>query len=124
MRTENDVGRAVAQWLRLHRIFFYRNNNAPIFQPTRTTGATIIGHYRAAHPDTPKGLADYVAVIEGYILMIETKAPGKGLSKEQKEIQSRVTAAGGFYFKVESLTDLEAGIQIVRRVIRERRLRG
>src|SRR5712692_2438835 len=63
---ESEVQRAICDYLALRKVFFFRCNNKPIFDPTRKV-------FRALPKYTPKGIGDILAVKDGKAIFIEVK---------------------------------------------------
>lgn len=77
---ENDVKRAVRQYLELLGYDVYPINNGGVWNAKRQQ---FIFHGK-------KGMCDLIAIKPPKILFIETKAPGKKLSEEQEEFMRSV----------------------------------
>lgn len=93
---ESDVQRAILDYLRLKRIFCYKNSTVGIYK--RATGTYI--------PSQALGSPDIVCVINGQYVGIEVKAPGGRQSEHQKEFQRQLEAAGGRYILAYSLDEV------------------
>lgn len=104
---ERGVKEAVCDWLDAHHIPWNRMNSGKvqIFNP----------HTRKVYwmQLCKTGTEDISAIWRGgRYLAIETKAPGKGLGKEQKRRQAEVRAAGGIYIKANSVDELALALSI------------
>lgn len=89
-QTENDVKKAITQWLEYHGWEVYRINNGGVWNAQRKR---YIFHGK-------KGFSDIVAIKKPHILFIETKAPGKKLSDEQEVFLQSINdcnQVAGFY---------------------------
>jgi hypothetical protein len=64
---ESDIQRAICDYLALRKVFFFRCNNQPIFDPARKT-------FRALPKYTMKGISDIIALKDGCAFFIEVKA--------------------------------------------------
>jgi hypothetical protein len=96
---ESDVQRAICDYLALRKVFFFRCNNQPIFDPVRKV-------FRALPKYTMKGISDIIALKEGRAFFIEVKG-GKGqMSPEQHEFARAVFLAGGTYFVARTIDDV------------------
>lgn len=98
---EKVIQLAICDYLTYRKHFFYRNNNTPVFDTTRQA-------FRAMPKHTPKGLPDVVVIFKGQYIGLEVKRPGGKQSPEQKDIETRVKAAGGNYAVVYSIDDVKA----------------
>jgi len=104
--TEADVLRACLDYLALdpNRIgyVFWRQNTAPTYEPTRQ-------QYRAMPKYARKGVPDIIVLLppHGRFLGIEVKGPQGRQSPEQKGFQFDIERAGGLYWIVRSVDDLE-----------------
>ena len=61
---------------------------------------------------TTNGIPDIIAVIDGKFIGLEFKTYRGRQSEDQKIFQERLEAAGGRYFIIRSLTDLEKTISL------------
>ena len=108
--TEAQIQKAIMQWGGYKRILMHRIN--VIGTPLHKAGKTI---YR---PSTNKGMADIHAtvLVEGIPVSVWLEVKGKKgkLSMNQKLFQYSVEAAGGFYFLVRSIEDVELALAEVR----------
>jgi hypothetical protein len=98
---EKDIQASICDYLALRKHFFYRNNNTPIFDPTRQA-------FRAMPKYTPKGIADIIVVHVGRPYFLEVKRPKTYQSPEQKQFQDDVERAGALYAVVRSIDDVQA----------------
>lgn len=93
---EGQVQKACMDWLKLHRVFHYRQNNLPTPMPD--------GTFRPVHF---RGLPDCVAIIAGRYIGIEFKSDIGRQSEDQKFFEERCKASGGLYFLIRSIDDME-----------------
>ena len=107
--TEAQIQKAILQYGGYKRILMHRIN--VIGTPLHKAGKTI---YR---PSTNKGMADiHATVLVGDIpvsVWLEVKTAKGRISENQKIFSDTVTAAGGFYYVVRSIDDVEAALRDV-----------
>jgi predicted methyltransferase len=108
--TEAHIQKAILQWGQYKKVLMHRIN--VIGTPLHKNGLTV---YR---PSTNRGMADiHATVLVGKIpvsVWFEVKTKKGKLSPNQKAFQESVTAAGGFYWVVRSIDDVEWAIAEVR----------
>ncbi len=108
--TEAHIQKAILQWGGYKRILMHRIN--VIGTPLHKNGLTV---YR---PSTNKGMADiHATIVVGNIpvsVWLEVKTKKGKLSANQKAFNEVVTAAGGVYYVVRSIDDVELVIAEVR----------
>ena len=95
---ESQIVSAICDYLSLRKVFFYRQNNFPIWQKD---------HFRAMPKFTPKGLPDIVVIKNGKYIGLEVKRKGQNLREEQVAIGKLIMKAGGDYFMVRSISDVQ-----------------
>lgn len=105
--TETQLVAACLEMLSVYRIFGWRNNSGAF----KTESG---GFYRFG----AKGSPDILAICNGKFIGIECKVGHNKLSPAQVDFQRRVEAAGGNYWLVYSLDDLE---KYVNPMVRQRR---
>jgi hypothetical protein len=104
---EADVLSACLAWLRLHRLFCWRNNNAGILRTDRRTGKTFHKFSGEA------GSSDILGVLPGgRFFACECKRPGGKLSLLQAEFLDHVRKEGGLALCVSSVTELERALTL------------
>lgn len=113
--TEAQIQKAILQWGGYKRILMHRIN--VIGTPLHKAGKTI---YR---PSTNKGMADiHATVLVGGIpvsVWLEVKTKKGRISENQKLFSDTVKAAGGFYYVVRSIDDVEDALRdVTQRTIR------
>ena len=94
--SEKHIQKAILDYLAFKKIFHYRQNSGAF----KTESG---GYMRTA---SVSGLPDIVAIKDGLYIGLEVKTATGKQSKEQREIQNRITAAGGLYLVVRSLDDV------------------
>jgi len=108
--TEAQIQKAIMQWGGYKRILMHRIN--VIGTPLHKDGLTV---YR---PSTNKGMADIHAtvLVESIPVSVwlEVKTKKGKLSANQKAFQESIEAAGGFYYVVRSIDDVDMAIQQTR----------
>ena len=108
--TEAQIQKAILQWGGYKRILMHRIN--VIGTPLHKDGLTV---YR---PSTNKGMADiHCTVMVDKIpvsVWLEVKTKRGKLSVNQKLFQYSIEAAGGFYYLVRSIEDVELALAEVR----------
>ena len=108
--TEAQIQKAIMQWGQYKKVLMHRIN--VIGTPLHKDGLTV---YR---PSTNKGMADIHAtvLVEGIPVSVwlEVKTKKGKLSPNQKAFQESIEAAGGFYYVVRSIEDVEFALAIVR----------
>jgi len=108
--TEAQIQKAILQWGGYKRILMHRIN--VIGTPLHKAGKTI---YR---PSTNRGMADIHAtvLVEGIPVSVwlEVKTKKGRISDNQKAFQESIEAAGGFYYVVRSIDDVDLAIQQTR----------
>lgn len=107
MAGENEVQKAIMQYLWYNKIFFYRNNNFPAYDTKRKA-------YRQMPPGTMRGVSDIVGIYKGKPFYIEVKKPEPDKTypaKEQKDFIKKVQDEGGIAFVARSIDDVIAGLK-------------
>lgn len=103
---EKDIQREICEYLTNKGIFFWRNNNVPIFGRSNDG----IKRFRAMPKYTPKGLPDIICLHKGIFLGLEVKRPESFLKNgtpEQRLICQKIIVNGGVYKIVFSVSDVE-----------------
>jgi len=108
--TEAHIQKAIMQWGQYKKVLMHRIN--VIGTPLHKDGLTV---YR---PSTNKGMADIHAtlIVEGIPVSVwlEVKTKKGKLSANQKAFQKSIEAAGGYYYVVRSIDDVDLAIQQTR----------
>ena len=94
--SEKHIQKTILDYLAFKKIFHYRQNSGAF----KTESG---GYMRTA---SVSGLPDIVAIKDGIYIGLEVKTATGRQSEEQREIQNRITAAGGLYLVVRSLDDV------------------
>lgn len=83
-------------------VFFWRQNNLPIFDPKLNSG---YGAYRS-HSGM-KGVPDIICIIHGQFVGIEIKAGNDRMSEHQILFKKRCVRNGGKYLIVKKPEDVD-----------------
>lgn len=100
--SEKDAQKGICEYLALRmgqkKLMFWRNNNAPIFDPK-------LGFHRKLPAHTLKGSPDIIVIHNGFFIGLEVKGSGVKLSPDQVKFQTMVKEiGGGEYHRVTRLT--------------------
>lgn len=98
--SESDVLRSICDYLAYKKLFFWRNNNLPVYDSTHKI-------FRAMPKYSMLGVPDIIIVKDGQFIGLEVKQKGTYQSKHQKEFERKCKEAGGKYFVVRSIDDLK-----------------
>jgi hypothetical protein len=114
--TEAQIQKSILQWGAAKRILMFRIN--VIGTPLHKKGVTV---YR---PSTNRGMADiHCQVLVGKIpvsVWLEVKRKRGKLSMYQEAFRDSVQAAGGYYFLVRSIEDVELALaEVSQRTIQQ-----
>lgn len=98
---EREVLKACLDFLHLHGIFVWRQNQGAI--PLKEGGyRRFVGQ---------RGVSDCLGILPGgTFLAVEVKRPGGKMSQDQVEFQERVASLGGVACCVSSVGELEADL--------------
>lgn len=97
---EGKIQNAICKWLRSQHIFFFRVNNAPVFDAR-------LGGYRGMGEFAMKGIPDIITIPpDGIFTGIEVKAPRGVQSADQKLFERRCLQNNGRYILARSLEDV------------------
>lgn len=99
--SEADIQRAILDYLRLKKVFHYRNNSGAAVIP-KADGSHRFFRFGAA------GSPDIICVVSGQYIGLEVKAPKAKLSETQQTFQDQLEKAGGKYFVVRSVEEVAA----------------
>lgn len=97
---ETTIQNSICEYLQYRKVFFWRNNNIPVFDKKRNI-------YRTLPKYAMKGTPDIIVVKDGFFIGLEVKMPKQYQSREQKEFQKNLKEAGGEYYVVRSINDLQ-----------------
>ncbi len=103
---ETDIQSAILDFLSYNKIFAWRNNNTPVYDPTRKA-------FRAMPKGSIKGVADILGILsDGRMLAIEVKRPKCYASKVQKEFLTNINNNEGVGFVAKSVDDVRNVLNI------------
>lgn len=105
--TETQILNQIQQYLRLKRIFHYRNNSGGALLQNKPDGRKYRVQFGV------RGMPDIVAVVNGIYVGFEVKTAIGKQSPHQKLFQDNLTHAGGRYFIIRSLDDLIEAMRII-----------
>ena len=111
--TEAQIQKAILQWGTYKKILMHRINviGTPVHKKDGSTG------YR---PSTNAGMADIHAtvVVEDIPVSVwlEVKTKTGKQSPKQKQFQDAVEAAGGYYFIVRSIDEVDESLRLVKQL--------
>lgn len=98
---EKDIQKEICDWLMSEKVFFWRHNNAPIFQRDKYGG-----RFRRQSKYTPNGLPDIMIMYKGFFIGLEVKVPNYWKRTDaQVDIMERMQLAGARYYLVTSLQE-------------------
>ena len=109
---EADIQNAICEYLELKGLFFWRQNNMPVFNSKTMS-------YRSMPKYSMKGVPDIIVISDGgYMIGIEVKKPKTAtspktyLSKEQKEFKRRCEEVGAEYYVIRSVDELKPTLNL------------
>ena len=102
MALENEVLRVTGDYLTLKRYCFWRANNTPVFQNDKGNA-----RFRSMPRFSKHGVPDFILVKQGKFIGLECKKKGGYQSEHQKIFQQDIEKAGGQYYVIRSLEDLQ-----------------
>ena len=111
--TEAQIQKAILQWGTYKKILMHRINviGTPVHKKDGSTG------YR---PSTNAGMADIHATIMvediPVSVWLEVKTKTGKQSPKQKQFQDAVEAAGGYYFIVRSIDEVDESLRLVKQL--------
>lgn len=94
---EKDIQKSIIDYLRRRGIFFWKNNTAGIYK--KSTGSYI--------PSQSVGAPDICVIHNGKFIGLEVKQPTGKQSPGQIEFERKILNAGGFYYVVTSINDVQ-----------------
>lgn len=96
--SESQIQNSICDYLSLKHYFFWRQNTAPMFRD---------GRFFSMPRHSKKGVPDIILISQGQFIGLEVKREGGKQSPYQKEFQVGCEKAGGKYYIVTDLKDLE-----------------
>jgi hypothetical protein len=104
---ESELELAICHFLRINRVFFWKQPNRGYFDPR-------LGRYkRDLNPYTVKGVPDLILIMAGHFVGWEIKTEKGRQSPDQKEFEERVKNAGAFYFVIRSVEEAETTLKLL-----------
>lgn len=96
---EKDIQMTICKYLEIKGIFFWRQNNTPIFAQ---------GRFRAMPKYSKLGIPDIIAILppNGRFVAIEVKRPNGKLSEHQEAFRDELQRIGGLYVVATSVDDI------------------
>lgn len=101
--SESVILRQILTYLRLKKIFCWRQNTTGVYD-------SKAGTYRTRSYGSLKGVSDILGVHRGRALAIEVKSAKGRLSPEQTEFLRIFTESGGIAFVARSIEDVEKSL--------------
>lgn len=98
---EKEIQLAICDYLALKGYFFWRQNTTPVFKQKEN-------RYIAMPKYGKSGLPDIFLIKEGIFYGLEVKRPNTKQSDAQLLFQKELENAGGKYFVVRSIEDVQA----------------
>ena len=96
--TEHEIQEQILMWLKLKRIFHYRQNSGGLKKGSHFVKFGV------------PGAPDIVAIIKGQYVGIEVKRVNGLQSQQQYFFQKELEKAGGKYILARSLADVESAL--------------
>lgn len=102
MAKETDIQKAICDYLSLRKHFFWRSNNTPISQIEN--GKRV---FRKMSKYAVAGVPDIIVIKDGFFIGLEVKQDKGRQSDGQKEFEKMCKNAGGEYYVVRSIDDVQ-----------------
>lgn len=99
---ERDIQNACLQWLTLRKVCHVRLS---VNSSTIMAGGKMI-----RLPNPMRGWPDILTIVKGRAVGLEIKASTKQ-SEEQKSVQEYIEKAGGLYYVIHSISELESALK-------------
>lgn len=105
---EKYIIQQIVGYLNFKGVFFWRNNTGAVKAAYTRKRGPLMGRtfFRFMRFGIP-GMSDFIAIIKGVPVFIEAKAPGGKQSPAQKEFQQKVIDAGGQYWLIFKIEDMD-----------------
>jgi len=97
-QSEAQIQLAICDYLFLKKYFFWRQNTIPVFSN---------GRFRSMPKYSKTGVPDIILVRNGTFVGIEVKTKKGVQSENQKKFQKDLEKAGGEYYLVDSLQEIQ-----------------
>lgn len=105
--SESQIEMQICHYLRVKRLFFYKAPMAGFFDTRQGT------FRRHTNPYVKRGVPDLIVILPGgKYLGLEVKSKTGRQSDHQKEFERGVKDAGGLYYLVRSLEDVETILKL------------
>jgi hypothetical protein len=103
--SESEILNSICEYLSLRQHFFFRTNNAPVFQSDGMGG----GFYRKQSKWAINGIPDIILIGKecGQFVGLEVKTVGGKQSPDQKYFQQRCEDLSAEYYVVRSIEDCQ-----------------
>jgi len=95
--SESDIQNTILRYLKLKKVFHYRQNSSAVKIDKRFIRSTSIN-----------GLPDIICILEGTYIGLEVKTDIGTLNANQIKTHREIIAAGGLVYVVRSLNDVKA----------------
>jgi hypothetical protein len=95
---ESDIQRQILDYLKIKKIFAWRNNSVGIYDPIKRI-------YRK-NPQTMQGVSDIIGIYKTKPMFIEIKSEKGIVSSEQEYFIERIKQEGGIAFVARSVEDV------------------
>ena len=102
---EKDIERSICDWLRIKGFFFWKQPSAGFFDTTRKT------FRKHTSPYVRNGVPDIIVVKDGAFYGFEVKSETGRQSQAQIDFERDLRHAGGNYFLVRSIEDVENALR-------------
>ena len=97
---ETDIQKSICEYLARRRHFFWRNNNTSIYDATKKVFRRMPAYSMAGTPDI-------IVIKDGWFIALEIKQKGGKQSEGQKIFEQKCKEAGGEYYVVKSIEDVQ-----------------
>ncbi len=97
---ERDIQKAICDYLALRKHFFWRQNTGAIMDAKS-------GGYRSMPKYAMNGVPDIIVIKDGFFIGLEVKRPSTKQNPAQKEFQKKCKEAGGEYYVVRCVPDVQ-----------------
>jgi len=110
--SESQIETAICHYLQVKGYFFYKSPAAGYFKGTFAENyrgqKVMVGSFRKhLNPYVRRGVPDLIIVHHGKFIGLEVKSETGRVSEYQKQFQSEVIKAGGNYFVVRSVSEVQ-----------------
>jgi len=95
--SESDIQKTILAYLKLKKVFHYRQNSSATKVDNRFIRSTSIN-----------GLPDIICILEGTYIGLEVKTDIGTLNANQIKTHREIISAGGLVYVVRSLNDVKA----------------